>query len=160
MNIKLLQVMLVVAAVLCGVGVAGTFGRGEGAMPAEFNPPDWLRSLGGLAGGPRLDARGLTRNGRPFPAELRLEAGEKADFTVAVAGGTDVRRAEFAVRGHAHIQYRPVSGQTLTGKPVRAQHWPTTKNPGAEPTFLVYERGGTITIHNRGPSTARIALED
>lgn len=161
MNAKALQIMLVLAALLCAVGIAATLGRGGGAtMPADFHPPGWLRSLKGLAGGPRLTARELTRNGRAFPAELRLASGEAAAFSVATAKDADVRRAEFSVHGSVHIQYRPVSGQRLGGKPVRVQDWPSAENRGAEPSFVFYDRGGAVTIRNQGPGTARIGLKD
>lgn len=160
MSIKLLQIMLVIAAMLCAVGIAATFGREDGAMPADFNPPGWLQALDGLASGPRLDAHGLTRSGQPFPTELRLDAGEAVGFNVAPAEDADVRRAEFTVRGNVHVQYRPVSGQVLAGEPVQIQNWPTAENPDVKPVFVVYDRGGTITIRNRGPGTAHIGLED
>lgn len=161
MNVKALQIMLVFAALLCAVGIAATLGRGDGAtMPADFHPPGWLSSLKGLAGGPRLTARELTRNGRAFPTELRLAPGGAAVFSVASAKDADVRRAEFSVHGNVHIQYRPANGQRLGGKSVQVQVWPSAENRGAEPGFIFYDRGGAVTIRNQGPSIARIALKD
>ncbi|EAR21755.1 hypothetical protein [Nitrococcus mobilis] len=160
MSIKALQIMLVIAAVLCAVGVAATFGGGERAMPADFNPPDWLRSLQGLAGGPRLAARELTRNSRSFPAELRLGAHKTTVFSVTPAEDAELRRAEFTVRGNVHMRYRPVSGQQLRGKPVEEQSWSADTSRATEPAFIVYDRGGTLTLRNLRGSTARIGLKE
>ncbi|MCO6442225.1 MAG: hypothetical protein J5I81_14375 [Nitrococcus mobilis] len=160
MSIKALQIMLTVAAVLCAVGVAATFGGGERAMPADFNPPGWLRSLQGLAGGPRLAAHELTRNGRSFPAELRLAAHKTAVFSVVPTKDVELRRAKFAVHGNVRIRYRPVSGQNLRGKPVEEQSWSADTSRATEPAFVVYDRGGYFTLRNLRGSTARIGLEE
>lgn len=162
MNIKFLQIMLVIAAVLCAVAIVATFNQEVGvSKPAEFSPPGWLRSLRGLRGGPRLTAGELTRNNRAFPEELRLRAGETAAFSVAsVNDDSEVRRAVFGVRGNVHLQYRPVAGQKLGGESVEIQNWPTPKDPDAEPVLIVYDRGGTIIIRNRGGGTASVELED
>ena len=156
---KALQIMLLCAAVLCAVGIAASFGQEEGAIPTEFNPPGWLRSLRGLASGTQLTKRELMRSGRSFPAELRLGAGETVNFQVAAAEDVDIRRAEFAVRGDVHIRYRPVTGQMLSGEPVQVQEWPSKKDRDAKPAFVIYDRGGTLTIRNRG-RRAQVDLED
>lgn len=157
---KALQIMLLCAAVLCAVGIAAGFGQKEGTMPTEFNPPGWLRALRGLAGGAELTRRELTRSGRSFPAELSLAAGESVNFKVAAAADDDVRRAEFVVRGDVHIRYRPVTGQMLGGEPVRVQEWPSEEGREAKPAFVIYDRGGTLRIRNRGRSRARVDLGD
>lgn len=158
---KALQIMLLCAAALCAVGIAAGFGQEKGAMPKDFKPPEWLRSLRGLAGGAELTKRELTRAGRSFPAdELRLGAGESVNFTVAAAENGDIRRAEFAVRGDVHIRYRPVAGQMLGGEPVSVQEWPSEEGREAKAAFVIYDRGGTLRIRNRGRSRARVDLGD
>lgn len=49
MNMKTFQVMLVVAGVLCAIGIGASFGDRESSLPNNFRPPPWLSALEGIA---------------------------------------------------------------------------------------------------------------
>lgn len=49
MNMKAFQIMLVVAGVLCAIGIGASIGERDTAIPEDFRPPPWLSALEGLA---------------------------------------------------------------------------------------------------------------
>lgn len=162
MSMKALQILLVVAAVLCALGIALAVSGDDRTSPRVFEPPAWLEWLEALAGGPRLSAGALTRDGRSFPGTLRLGGGETVRFEAAASADAETRRIGFEVRGpgrrDVRIRYRPVPGQRLNGEPVDAQRWPNQED-GA-PRFVVYDGGGAFRFRNTGADPAEIRIED
>lgn len=161
MKIKTLQIMLLIAAVLCAVGIFAGLGGGSRIDGHNFSPPAWLKGLGGFAGGPRLSARDLTANGVSLQEPLVLPSGRTRQFNVASADDK-VRRVAFLVTGSSHgtlnIRYKPNSGQRLNGKRVDPQSWPNEEK--GDPSFVVYNGGGKFVFTNAGPSSLKIRLED
>lgn len=161
MKLKTLQILMVIAAVLCAVGIFAGLGGGSGVDADNFQPPAWLKAMGGLAGGPRLTAKDLTNNGVAWKDPLALGGGTWRQFSVSSADD-EVRRVAFRIKGPGRdgltIRYQPKSGQRLHGEEVEAQGWPNEEK--GEPNFVVYDRGGTFVFRNAGPNVVEIRLED
>ena len=161
MKLKTLQIMLLLTAVLCAIGIFVGLGGGSRIDKHNFRPPAWLKALGGFAGGPRLSARDLTANGVSLQEPLVLPSGRTRQFNVARAND-EVRRVAFKVTGQGHetlhIRYQPKPGQRLSGERVDSQQWPNEDN--GEPSFVVYDGGGNFVFTNVGPGTVKIRVED
>jgi hypothetical protein len=161
MKVKTLQIMLVLAAVLCVVGIFAGLGAGTRIDAENFRPPVWLKSLGGLAGGPQLSVPDLTANGVSWRQPLMLPGGATRHFKV-VKADDEVRRAAFLIgrqgRDMVNIRYQPKPGQRLNGESVDSQRWPNGED--GEPNFVVYDGGGTFVFQNTGPTAVEIRLED
>lgn len=161
MKLKTLQIMLLLTAVLCAIGIFVGLGDGSRIDEHNFRPPTWLKGLGGFAGGPRLSAQDLTVNGVALQEPLALPGNSTRQFNVTSADD-EVRRVAFLVTGSSHgtlnIRYKPNPGQRLNGDKVKAQSWPNEEK--GDPSFVVYDGGGIFVFTNAGPGNLKIRLED
>jgi len=164
MNLKALQILLVLIVVVFAIGLALVFAPDRVRIdPENFEPPAWLEAFGGLAGGPRLEARELTRGGTAFPANLRLTANQTVEYTVA-RSEERVRRVTFKIlqgsRVNVEIRYQPASGQQVGGEEAETQNWKNPKDDHDTASFMVYDRGGAFKFDNRSGQAVDIRMED
>ncbi|MCG5501132.1 hypothetical protein [Ectothiorhodospira lacustris] len=147
---KVLQLLLVLAAVLCTVGITWMLARGSSpGMPDTFEPPGWISTLRGLAGGPGVQATDLRRDGAGFPQVLHLSGNQTVVYEVLPAPGTRTRRLVLAVEGQVRIRYEPVQGQRIGDESVQPQIWPDDYPRGDPPAFIIYDQGGQLRLENR-----------
>lgn len=164
MNLKTLQILLVLVVVVFAIGLALVLAPDRVRIdPENFEPPAWLETFGGLAGGPRLEARDLTRAGAAFPANLRLAAGQTAEY--AVSGSEErVRRVTFTIvqgsRIDVEIRYQPASGQRVGGEEAETQDWRNREDDSDTASFVVYDRGGTFRFRNTSTQPVDVRMED
>lgn len=78
---KKLQLLLVLAAVLCAIGIAASLFGGDAKMPTNFRAPWWISAFEWLAFIPIMATPavakqndGITHSG--FPASVRLQGSE------------------------------------------------------------------------------------
>lgn len=143
MNIKALQILLVIAAVLCAIGVAALLAGKDASMPERFQPPGWISAMQGMASQPAVTRRELRRGGSVFPTELRLARGQAVEYSVVSDPDNRIRELEFQVLdGSVEITYE-------TGDPEQRQKWPDKKYPDAKPNFVIYDTGGRLTFNHK-----------
>lgn len=143
MGMKAFQVLLVVAAVLCGIGIAAALANNESSMPDGFKAPGWVSVLKGLAPMPSVSRREVTQQNRPFPAELTLDRSEPQRFRVAPDPDTRARELEFrVVAGRAELTFEHARSN-------KEDNWPSDEYPDEPPRFIVREPGGTLIIKPR-----------
>ncbi len=164
MNLKTLQILLVLVVVLFAIGLALILAPdGVDIDPENFESPAWLQSIGGLAGGPRLEARELTRNGAVFPPNLRLTANQTVEYAVA-RSEERVRRVTFKiVQGsgvNVEIRYQPASGQRIGGEEAETQDWKNREDDQDTASFVAYDRGGTFRFRNLSGQAVDVRMED
>lgn len=138
MSVKSLQILLVVAAVFCAVGIAASLGGSGASMPDNFRAPGWVSALEGLAPQPTVSRRELRRGRRTFPPVLTLSGRQPLQFSVARDPDTQVRQLKFEIlEGKVVIRYEP-HGRRKT------QSW--SNDDPFKPEFIIYDTGGTLAI--------------
>lgn len=159
MNLKAIQILIVVAAVLCAVGVAALLGKNpEARMPDDFEPPGWISLFEDVVPRPSVARQDIVAGGRAIPQDLRLAAGRNRRFEIKRDPDRDVRELAFEVlQGRPEIIYEP---KQEAGKRRREpQTWPHPDKPGAKPEFVIYSTGGTLTIKS-GAASSTLKLEE
>lgn len=164
---KVMQVMLVVAAILAAIGIAVALSRGGIENPKEYakeyQPSGLMKSFGSLVGPPMLSRDELTDAGRPFPSSLRLTPGTKKIFHAA-AGNADQRRASFRITGRSPpltITYEADDDQPLEDWPAedQPQEWEqSAAKKNDEVSFVIFNRGGKLTFENKGANSSTITI--
>ena len=140
MGMKGFQILLVITAVLCGMGIAAALANNESSIPRGFTAPGWVSVLKGLAPMPSVSRREVTQQNRPFPSELTLERSDTQRFSVAPAPDTRARELEFRViAGRAELTLRHSRSN-------ETDNWPSDEYPDEPPRFIVREPGGTLII--------------
>jgi len=175
MKMKVMQVMLVVAAALAALGISVALSRGGTESAAAYQPSALMESLGSLVGPPMLSHDELTdAEGRPFPSQLQLppdlqsETGTADTFTIEPADARQ-RRAEFSITGLSpalSIRYEKDEEQQLDDWPEekQPQTWQqgTADNTG-KASFVIFDKGGQIIFNNPdkdNSSTVTIRMEE
>lgn len=163
MNMKAMQILLLVAGVLCAVGVIVAFSSDKVDKTDLPPPPKWLQSFDFMAGGPQLARRELTRNGQgAFPAALRLNSHDSVTFTVS-RSSEKTRRVTFLIdkkHQRIRIEYRPALDQSFEGENAVDQTWPNEdSNWTDDPSFITYNGGGTFKFENDSNRRISIRME-
>ncbi|TDT41758.1 hypothetical protein DES49_1860 [Halospina denitrificans] len=165
MKMKVMQLMLVVAAILAALGIAVALSKGGIENPKEhartYEPSGLMRSFGSLVSPPLLGRDELTEAGRAFPASLRLAPGTRKTFNIA-SGNADQRRLELRVTGTSTpfaITYEPSRGQTFNDQPVDKNTWEQDEAEKSDKvSFVIFNRGGTLIFDNTGNSGSTVSI--
>lgn len=175
MQMKIMQVMLIVAAILAAIGIAVALSKDRIENPRDeakdYQPSGLMTSFGSLLGPPMLSRGELTDASRPFPSSLRLTSGTRKTFTVA-PGDADQRRASFRITGQSQpltITYTADDEQPLEDWPEedQPQKWKqSAAKKSQEVSFVIFNKGGQLTFNNGAEnnstrrSTVTIRMEE
>jgi len=167
MQMKIMQVMLIVAAILAAIGIAVALSKERIDTPRgearEDQPSGLMNSFGSLLGPPTLSRDDLTDAGRPFPSSLRLTPGTNKTFRVA-PGSPAQRRAGFRITGFS----QPFTSTYKAHDDQQLDDWPKEDQPqvwgqsaaetSTEVRFVIFDKGGELTFRNRGDSSSTVTL--
>lgn len=165
MKMKVMQIMLVMAAILAAIGIAVALSRDRIQDPEayadKYQPSGLMKSFGSLVGPPMLSRNELTDAGRPFPSSLRLTPGSEKEFTIA-SGDADQRRAKFSITGRSApftITYRPSRGQRFNDRSVDGDTWKQGEaEKSNQVSFVIFNKGGKLTFRNKGDNDSTITI--
>lgn len=165
MKMKVMQIMLVVAAILAAIGIAVALGRGgienPKAYAKEYQPSGLMKSFGSLMGPPALSRDEITEAGRVFPSPLRLTPGTNKTFRVA-PGNAEQRRARFRISGQSlplTITYRVPDAQQFNNRSVDDSEWKQREaKERNEVSFVIFNRGGELVFNNQGSNSSTVTI--
>ncbi|XOZ34500.1 hypothetical protein ACMDCT_04520 [Halomonadaceae bacterium KBTZ08] len=163
MKMKVMQILLVMAAVLCGIGIAMALTGDGDQSAAPYRPSPLMRSLGGLIGPPALNPDELTGEDRglAFPSSFRLAEGMEKTFEIASSHSSQ-RHAVFRISGRSAgltITYTVASDQRFNGRTVKGRRWRQSKAENPDKVrFVIFDRGGELSFSNTGNRSNDITL--
>lgn len=161
MRMKVMQVMLVVAALLAALGIALALSRSDTQNPAAYEPSGLMESFGGLLGPPLLSPQALTDGGRRFPASLQLPPNARMTFGVAPAE-EDQRRASFRISGRSsplRIVYEVDNAQQFNDRSVDDSEWKQVEaKEKSDVNFVIFDKGGKLIFDNRGSNSSTVTI--
>lgn len=161
MKMKLMQILLLVAAVLCTIAITVALSSSDPQGADRYEPSSLMQSLGRLIGPRMLDPDDLTHRHQAFPSRLRLPPGTEKTFKVA-SSGADQRRVVFRISGTSPaltITYDVDDDQRFNGRGVDDRQW---QQAGAEEPqkarFVIFDQGGELSFSNTGNRSAGVTL--
>ena len=165
MKMKLMQVMLVVAAILAAIGIAVGLSRDEiqdaEEYAKEYQPSGLMKFFGSLVGPPMLSPDELTDAGRAFPSSLRLTSNSEKTFQIA-PDAADQRRASFRITGQSlplTVTYDVPEDQRFNDRRQNNREWKqrTAENRN-KVSFVIFSKGGELIFKNKGSNSSTVTI--